>query len=295
MKNMNIDKEIKQIYGAFLSFLEKLIGIDGTKNFDSFFRFGRTLNLSEPKSLADKVSYIELHTDATLRAKCTDKYEVRKFVKDRGLAEILVPIVMDARSSASEINFEDLPEEYVLKATHGCGMNIIHTNSEKKGFKSERKQVERWLSTVYGKYSLEPHYLLIKPRVYAEEYLGELNGLIDYKFHCYNGKPSFVLTVSERDTGLYKLNAYTCDWVPINCVIGKHKSTNDIPMPKRLKEMLNISRVLSAGFDFVRVDLYEVAGKVWFGELTFSPAACVFPYFTQDFLNHEGKKLVITA
>ena len=59
--------------------------------------------------------------------------------------------------------------------------------------------------------------------------------------------------------------------------------------------MLNISRVLSAGFDFVRVDLYEVAGKVWFGELTFSPAACVFPYFTQDFLNHEGKKLVITA
>lgn len=292
---MTVKDLLKITYGWILRIIELLAGTDRAKNFDSLLRFGRKLNLSSPKSLADKVAYIELHTNFALRAICTDKFEVRKFIADRGLANILIPLVMNPTSVVSDIKFDELPDEYVLKATHGCGMNIIHTPSNKTDIDTERKKIKYWLSTSYGKYSLEPHYLLIKPRVYGERYLGELSGLIDYKFHCYNGEPSFVLTVSERDRGVYKLNAYTCDWEPIDCVVGKHRSTRDIPKPKLLDEMIYISKKLASGFDFVRVDLYEVGGKIWFGELTFTPAACVFPYFTQDFLNSEGKKLIITS
>lgn len=286
---------LKKAYGYILQFIQLVAGIDAAKKIDTRLRFGRSLNLANPTTLADKVSYIELHTDPDLRAQCSDKYEVRKFITRRGLEDILIPIVLDPVSDPKDIKFEELPNEYVLKATHGCGMNIIHTTSKNISSEETLSMVKQWLSTPYGMYSLEPHYLLIRPRIYAEKYLGELDQLVDYKFHCYNGEPSFVLTVSERSRGPYKLNAYTCNWQPIDCIVGKHVSKKEIPKPTKLNEMVKISKILAEGFDFVRVDLYEVKGKIWFGELTFTPAACVFSYFSEEFLEVEGRKLAITS
>lgn len=290
---MPLKELAKKAYGSFLWNMRSVAGADFAKNLDSMVRFHRKLNLKEPKSLADKVSYLELFTDGSMRAQCTDKIEVRSYVQGKGLGNILVPLIMDPVTSADDIDFSQFPEEYVLKATHGCGMNIIHTLENSLDEEEERSICRRWLQTSYGKYSMEPHYLLIQPRVYAEEYLGELDSLIDYKIHCYNGRPSFVLTVSERSKGIYKLHAYTCDWEPIDCIIGPHRGAGSLNPPSSLEEMLRVSELLSQDFEFVRVDLYELQGELRFGELTFTPAACVFPYFSEEFLITEGRKLTI--
>ncbi|WP_303213855.1 ATP-grasp fold amidoligase family protein [uncultured Enorma sp.] len=287
-------KDIAKLsYGCFLQGIRLLFNDDSAKEFDSFLRFRRRLNLKRPRSLADKVSYLELHTNPDMRARCTDKYEVRAYLEEKGVGDILTPLVMNPVSRTEDISFKGFPSEYVLKATHGCGMNIIHTKESHLDEERERAICRKWLRSSYGKYSMEPHYQLIPPRIFAEEYLGVLDELIDFKIHCYNGEPSFVLTVSERSTGLYKLHAFTCDWTPIECVVGPHRGDGSIKRPCSLEKMLDIARVLSEDFEFVRVDLYELNGQIRFGELTFTPAACVFPYFSKSFLEAEGRKLSI--
>lgn len=286
---------IKVIYGKMLVTMSHVFGVDFAKKFDTQLRFHRNLNLKNPKSLADKVTYIELHEQSPLAPECTDKYAVRQYVKDKGLESILVPLAGGPWSKIEEINFKVLPDSFVFKATHGCKMNYLVPEKEKLDKNKCVAEMSKWLKTTYGTYSMEPHYLEIPHRIYAEEYLADADKLIDYKFHCMNGVPQFVLVCGDRVVtemgNSISRHIFDMNWKPL---VGLTDETSDkIERPEHLEQMIDIAKKLSADFKFVRVDLYDINGKVYFGELTFSPTNGVFSHYTQEFLDEMGARLKI--
>lgn len=286
---------IKSGYGKILTGISKLFGADTAKKFDTRLRFQRDLNLNQPKSLADKVTYLELHDPSPLAPKCTDKYAVWQYVEEKGYEDILVPVVGGPCSKIEEVDFTTLPESFVFKATHGCKMNYLVPEKGKMDKKKCVNEMSKWLKTTYGTYSMEPHYLKIPHRIYAEEYLADANKLIDYKFHYMNGISQFVLVCCDRVTTELGNNVsrhiLDMNWEPLK---GLTDETADVvKKPEHLEQMIEIARKLSADFKFVRVDLYDINGKVYFGELTFSTTNGVFSHYTQEFLDEMGAKLVI--
>lgn len=292
---------LKKIYSCWLKVLVLLLGIDFAKQFDAYLRFRRKLNLKNPKTLADKVTYLFLHKNTPLMSTCTDKWAVREYIASKGLSDILIPTLGGPWTSVKDINFDSLPNEFILKATHGCKMNYFVQDKSKLDIPSCKRTLQKWLDTTYGTYSMEPHYKPIPHRIYAEQLLDISGGLADYKIHCLNGEPSFILVCSERKAQGRRmqvtLDLFDTNWHAQNHylqqsgleVVGMEK----IAKPQYLNNMLKISRTLSADFSFVRVDLYEVQGKIYFGELTFSPACGVLPYFTDEFIYEMGKKLQV--
>ena len=291
----------KEVYGGLLSCITAVAGIDNAKKFDTLFRDHKKLNLKNPQTLSDKVSYIELHEQSPLAASCTDKYAVREYVTNKGLGDILVPIYGGGYTRFEDINLTELPDSFAIKATHGCKMNYLVPDKSKFDLEKCKKEIQRWMDTTYGTYSMEPHYIEIPHRFYIEKYLEKADQLVDYKFHCLNGEPQFVLTCSDRKSNGDKamqvtLDLFDMDWKPIPEIVSsglERPGDGKLPRPENLDEMIRIAKILSEDFKFVRVDLYELEGKVYFGELTFSPAHCVFPYLSDKFDLEMGKLLQI--
>lgn len=283
----------RNIYRHLLNAEAAVLGAKRAKELDAKVRFGRRLDLSGPKTLADKICWIELNTDQTLAARCTDKWAVRDYVAQKGLAGLLVP-AYGPWERAEDIDVDALPQAFALKATHGCEMNYLVPDKGTLDVADMLAHARKWLGEDYPRACVEPHYKLVPHRVYAEDFIGGMNEIVDYKFHCLNGEPRFVLTCSERDKGL-KLNLYDLDWSPIDGLQGPMRNGKQITKPKLLGEMVDVARTLSADFDFVRVDLYESGGKVMFGELTFSPACGVMDYYTDDFIARWGKELRVNG
>lgn len=291
----------KEVYSGLLSCITAVAGIDNAKIFDTLFRNHKKLNLKNPQTLSDKVSYIELHEQSSLAASCTDKYRVREYVINKGLGNILVPIYGGCYTKFEDIDLMKLPNSFAIKATHGCKMNYLVPDKSKFDSEKCKKEIQRWMNTTYGTYSMEPHYINIPHRFYIEKYLEKADQLVDYKFHCLNGVPRFVMTCSGRKSTGDKtmqviLDLYDMNWNFIPEIISygvTHPGNGDLPRPENLDEMIQIAKTLSKDFKFVRVDLYELGGKVYFGELTFSPAHCVFPSFSEKFDLEMGKLLQI--
>ncbi len=289
----------QQSYGLFLRVAQNLLGPDQTKILDARLRFHRKLNLKNPQTLADKVSYLSIHGLPPLASTCTDKWAVRDYVASKGLSDILIPVYGTAVERAQDVDFDRLPERFVLKATHGCRMNYICTDKTRLDLAQCRKTMDRWLRTTYGTYSMEPHYRTIPHRVYCETFLAPPEDLVDYKIHCIHGTPTFILACSQRggaagQASSVAMRLYDPQWKPIDGLrsFGGHvPGSGLIPRPERLSQMLEVAKTLSADFDFVRVDLYQVDGKVYFGELTFTPANGVFASYQDWLLENQGKML----
>ena len=285
----------KSGYRRLLNAVASIAGPSGAKRFDARFRFGRKLDLKNPKTLADKVSWIELNTENPLAVTCTDKYAVREYVAQKGLGDALIPLCGGPWSTVDEINIDELPKAFVMKATHGCEMNYICKDRSKLDKVDFMTCAKKWLKEDYPRACVEPHYKKIPHRLYVEAFIGGFDGgVVDYKFHCFNGEPCFVLACSDRGRSVKK-NLYDLDWNPIPGIVGHEKNDHELPCPKLLGEMIEVSRVLAEDFEFVRVDLYEYNGKVLFGELTFSPASGVFPNFSDEFIEKWGEMLRLNA
>lgn len=282
----------KKIYRAALNGSAGLFGVRFTKKLDALLRFRRTLNLTHPVSLADKLCYMELFIDNPLKVRCSDKYAVREYVTQKGLGDILVPLCHEVCADAGAISYAQLPDRFVMKATHGCGMNLICADKKQISPSQIRDTAEQWLSKDYERACLEPHYKKIPRRVIFEKMLQDADQIVDYKFHCFHGEPDFVLVCSDRMSGL-KLSTYSLNWEPMDVLV--EKTAKFIPKPENLEQMIQISRTLCADFDFVRVDLYDINGKVYFGELTFSPATGLLPYFEKQFLIEKGRILQLST
>lgn len=293
-----VKDEMKTGYAVFLQVAERLFGLDAAKKLDVFLRFRKLLNLKDPQTLAEKVVYISLHALPELAVTCTDKWEARRYVAENGLEEILIPVCAEVVSAAEDVDFDALPDRFVLKATHGCNMNYVCEDKTALNQKDCLDSMKRWLKTAYGTFSVEPHYRKLPHRIFCEEYIGSMDGLLDYKIHCLNGKPSFILVCSGRVGSAVTMDIFDLNWNWLDAVqtYKRHvPGIGAVPRPRNLEKMLRIAETLSQGFDFVRVDLYNVDGRVYFGELTFTPANGVFPSYKQELLEREGKKLNITG
>ena len=269
-------------------------------------RFKRLPNLKKPQDLNEKILYLKLYSDTTEWTRLADKYKVREYVKSCGLESILIPLY-GAWERVEDIPFEELPQKFILKANNGDGkgtnVKIDKAKMTAEDWQALRKRLQRWLDTKYiGALSGEPHYKGIKPMIVAEELLpcgdGE-SSLVDYKLWCFNGKPYSFFICSERQADGYHatVDCYDLDWnrFPENMRQSPHMTvaTKAIPRPSCLDEMINAARILSKPFPELRVDLYAVGGKVFFGELTFTSLGGMMDFYTQDYLLEMGQQVVL--
>lgn len=246
-------------------------------------------NLKNPKTFNEKTTWIKInnYNNNMLVSKCSDKYSVREYLKEKGCPEILNKLY-GVYDNFEQIDFNKLPNKFVLKCTHGCGYNIICNDKNKLNLDMSKRKVNKWMKEKYGLATTELHYTHIKPRIIVEKYLcNEYDKMpIDYKFYCMNGEVKCVLVCSERENRL-KLNYYDISWKKLNYSKENWTGKRYLSKPQNFDKMLNYARMLSQDFPFVRVDLYNDNGKIIFGELTFTPACCCAPYYSD-----EGDKIL---
>lgn len=253
-------------------------------------RTGKTLSLESPRDFNEKLQWLIVHRYGEREARYADKLAVRDYVAAQGLEDIL-PKVYGIYPRAEDIDWDALPPRFVLKANHGSGPDFFALCPDKSQVdrRAVTEKLARALRKNFAKMSLEYHYAHIHPRIFAEEYL-EVPGsadLPDYKIFCFHGAPRYILVTSQRQTAL-KRDYFDLDWQPVPLVQERYRSMVPPAEPENLKAMLDVARRLSQPFAFVRVDLYNIQGRIVFGELTLSPATGINRTYTEDALQHLG-------
>lgn len=253
--------------------------------------FHRWINWRNPQDINEKINWLAFYTDTSLWSKCADKYAVREYVKSKGLEHILVPLY-GKWEKPEDINFSLLPDKFVLKPNNGNSDLIIVTDKSKL---NQVEAIEKLKHSGAGKFiaSAQPHYLFIKPCIIAEKLLETENplGIIDYKIKVFNGKPYCIGTWANRKpmTNIGDFGIYDLDWNPhYDWISNKAMNHVAIPRPQHLHEMLKYAAILGKDFEQVRVDFYEIEGKVYFGEMTFTSAAGRDNDYTKEALLEMG-------
>ena len=287
MKILNsIKVRIANPYTDCIKILNKLSPILSDKVFVSLyyrFKMKRKLNLRRPVTLNEKLNWLKIYDHNPLYTKLVDKYEVKKWVADKIGCQYIIP-TLEIWDSPEQINWEKLPNQFVLKTTHGGGGDGIVICVDKDNFDIEKnmEQLNIAMKTDPYKRFREWPYKDVKHRIIAEKFMqdGESITLQDYKFHCFYGEPRFILVCKDRfeDTGITE-DFFDCKWnhLPVKRP-GIDWSKTEIQAPEHLEQMLEISRKLSEGIPFVRVDLYSINNKIYFGEMTFFPSGGKTPF-----------------
>jgi hypothetical protein len=239
--------------------------------------FGRDLMSINPVRFSDKL-YLRMilshRSKYRIFTRLADKYLVRDFVKEKIGEKHLVKQLWHGKNPRC-IPFDDLPQEYIIKTNHGWGTNIVVRGKAEKGEIINR--LKDWLLKNYYWDSREYQYYNIKPRIMIEELLddGKPDGPLDYRFWCFDGKPIVINIDNHGHTlGSY----YDTDWNKLQLSSREKFTVMNVEKPENFNEMLIIASLLSANFDFVRVDLYNQHGEIYFGELTFTPGAGLFRF-----------------
>lgn len=238
---------------------------------------GYKLDLNNPKTFNEKLQWMKLNYDSNIREICSDKYAVRSFVEER-CPETLAKLYWQGYK-AEDIPFDELPDKFVIKVTHGSGFNIICADKAKLVKEKTIKQLNSWLKEKYILCYGEEFYGKVRPSIIVEEYLesnGE-EGLIDYKIMCFDGEPKYIWVAFDRYSSKGPQGVVLdTDWNIIDNVYMSYplRDRDKVPAkPEKLNELLDYSRKLSANLPHVRVDMYIVDNKIMFGEMSFSHGA----------------------
>lgn len=253
---------------------------------------GRPCNFSNPKDINEKILWLSFFTDTFLWTTLADKYAVREYVKDHGEEDILVPL-LGKWDNAEDIYFDSLPDKFVLKPNNGSYDCCIITDKSKVDLEAIRKKMNHSLKHRFGYEGAEVHYTRMKPCIIAERLLetNDGNGLVDYKIWCFNGKPYCIFVCANRDPITHHaiFQYYDLNWQKKKENIAiSYRNDSTYSSPPNLSKLLQIASKLSAGLPQCRVDLYNVDGKVYFGEMTLTSNYGMMPYFTQQTLDDMG-------
>lgn len=264
--------------------------------------FGKSINLVHPKTLNEKIHWLKFYGDTSLWPLMSDKYRVREYVKEKGLENILVKLY-GVWEDANDIDWDNLPDQFVLKANNGCGDVTICKDKSKLDRQKMIAYYNGLMKEEFGVQTGQLHYKDIKPCIIAEELLDASkqqtpsSSLIDYKIWCFNGTPAYIFAYFNRVKDVAECMVFDVNWQqhPEYLVPSKHFAIYDKPVekPDNLCEMLRIASTLSKGEPEMRVDLYDVDNKVYFGELTLTAACGFMNHFTEDFMNTLGSLVVL--
>lgn len=270
MEIENINHEIDY---AFYKGLHSDNYADELKNWYEVWS-GKPLDLENPQTFNEKIQWLKLYDSTPVKTRLADKYLVRDWVRERVGEKYLIPL-LGTWDKFDDIDFDRLPDKFVLKANHGCGWNIIVKDKSSFDKAAARKEFSKWLNTNFAFINgFELHYKDISPKIIAEEFIeNEGMDLYDYKIWCFNGRPKFIAFMAERQAEL-KMAFYDLTWnlLPFTRIYPQYNKL--VKKPDNLDEMIHIAKILCKDFIHVRVDLYRLDdGSLKFGEMTFTTAS----------------------
>jgi hypothetical protein len=242
------------------------------------WKFRRLPNIEAPTTLNEKLLWKKLYGYKPLHTTITDKYAVREWVADRIGQEYLIPMIA-AFETVKELDFERLPESFIIKTSHGSGQNVIIHSKDFVDESQVKRLLRGWLKENHYHLSKEPQYKDIKPRLIVEKLLTDADGCVpmDFKFHCFHGQVEAIQVDIDRFDD-HRRNFYDTDWKLLAFTWSawdRHgplwPNGRAVERPAALEEMIKVARSLAAEFDYIRVDLFNCDGKVYFGELTLHP------------------------
>ena len=257
-------------------------------------RLGYRLHIKSPRSFNEKIQWIKLYDRNPLYTKLADKFQVRDFVKVKIGEKYLIPL-LGVWERPEQIDFNSLPNQFVLKCNHGMGCNIICKDKKTLDQEKTKRLLAKWLKTDYSHYKREYHYKAIKPLIVCEQFMkdNKTDELIDYKFFCIGGKVQMIQMDFDRYKN-HKRNLYDTNWNLLDLRISFPNYLNiNIPRPDSLDEMIKCAETLSEGFLQVRVDLFLINNAIYFGEMTFTSGAGFSRYepIEEDF--KLGEKVIL--
>ncbi len=271
-------------------------------SFQYRIKTGKKINLKKPLRYTEKIQWYKLYYRTPLMIKCVDKYDVREYIKDKGLEDILLPCY-GVYDSVEDIEWKKLPEKFVMKDTLGGGGNSVEIIKNKRNidFNDLREKGKKWTdinARTRGGGREWPYYSGKKHRILIEKFIeSDLSkgGLIDYKFLCFNGKVRLVYVLSDRVTG----SGAECGFFDIEFNQLLITESDEKPLKRRIKKpenfekMIEVAEKLSADFPCARIDLYNEKGKVIFGEITFYDSSGYMKFNPDNFDFKLGEKFLL--
>lgn len=245
------------------------------ENFRGYHKF---VDFKSPKYFGEKIQWLKLNGNLEKYNDYVDKYLVRSYIKNSIGEKYLIPLI-GVYDNPSMIDYDNLPDKFVIKLNTGSGYNIVVKDKKSLDKNKTNKKLVKWLNEDYSKIKKEPQYKNVKKKILIEEYISDSNGkLLDYKFFCFNKKIEFLKVDFDRYKN-HTINFYDSKFEKLDIREGNYKNYHGkFKKPDNFDEMIKVANELCSKFPFVRVDLYNVDGKIYFGELTFTPAAGTTPF-----------------
>ena len=248
--------------------------------------FGRKLDWENPRTFNEKLQWLKLNDRKPAYCKMVDKYEAKQFVSEKIGSEYVVPVLGGPWDSFEEIDFDALPDQFVLKTTHDCGGVWICRNKQKLDKQAAKEFLIKHLRRNYFLSGREWPYKDVKPRIFAEKYLSELadDDLKDYKFFCFDGVPKLMFIASERQSKEQetKFDFYDMEFNHMPILNGHPNSAYPMERPRNFERMKELASALSEGIPHLRVDFYECGDQLYLGELTFSHWSGFVPFEPEE-------------
>lgn len=251
-----------------------------------YLRIGKKLDINYPKTFNEKLQWLKLYDRNPQYIRMTDKIEAKKYVAEMIGEQYIIP-TLGKWDKFEEIDFRNLPNEFVLKCTHDSGSATIITDKERIDYQFLKQKYEKALCTNHYDMGREWNYKDVKPRIMAEKYIGRANrfkgDIVDYKLMCFNGKVKCSFTCTKRFLGRdgLRVTFYDTDWRKMPFERHYASDNEEVPKPESYDEMVRLAERLAEGIPFVRIDFYEMGKKPYFGEITLYPGSG-FEEFTPE-------------
>ena len=295
-----IKKALKNPKAALLVMLSKCYFLSDCLyiKLQYFITFGRRINLKNPKTFNEKLNWLKLNDRNPQYPDLVDKYKVRSYIKDVLGEEYLIPL-LGVWDSFDEIDFDSLPNQFVLKCTHDSGSVVICKDKANFDIVKAKEKINRKMNMNLHWWAREWVYKDLKPRIIAEKYMEDLEckELRDYKFFCFSGSPQYVyVSQNLADHANGEISFYDMDFNLAPFSRSDFKTIQgQVTKPKNFEKMKEYAKKLSNGKTFLRVDFYEVNGAIYFGELTFFPAAGYLPFEPNEWDGKLGELIDISG